>query len=595
VYWVGLAALRDSGLVVETIAKAVGSTNGLAEHIGEREVLLLLDNFEQVVDAAPAVSALLGECPRLRVLVTSRDLLRIRGEREYPVPPLAGPEAIELFRLRSGVGPSAAVADLCSRLDRLPLAVELAAARSSVLSPAQILERLGQRLDLLTGGRDADPRQQTLRATIAWSYDLLDEKERALFARLAVFRGGCTLEAATEVADATVDGLQSLVDKSLLRHTDERFWQLETIRDYARERLGETRLDDDVRRRHAGYFLGFAEEIRRGVDAGGSLVEPGRRVAAEHDNLRSALEWARDTDQDDVLMRLTAAVAGHWVTRGLHEEADIWVALALDQPSGPLPARVTLLRHASRRALSDGDLALARDLIGQFRVAAEEAGDTEEVERAIGLSASLAWSEKDFDGARRLYLEVHDAAAQNGHDWIRANTLINLGFLHIEVGDYQAGLEYSNAAADLLRADEEESGLVVALLNGGCAQLCLGDPAGAAASLREALVVAGQLEATHRIANLALLLGAALIAVEDVEHGAQLLGAGTALCAKLDIPPFSDELEREIHEQAAADAKEALDQEAYADAWERGAAMTADDIVRFAMGDEPAAAELDTS
>jgi hypothetical protein len=187
VFWIGLAALRNSALVAETVAQTLGAKDGLAEHIGERELLLLVDNFEQVVEAASELGSLLESCPNLRLLVTSRELLRIRGEVEYSVPPLAQPEAVELFCARSQLQRSDDIAELCRRLDNLPLAVELAAARTSVLSPAQILERLSQRLDLLKGGRDSESRQQTLRATVEWSHDLLSADEQRLFARLSVF------------------------------------------------------------------------------------------------------------------------------------------------------------------------------------------------------------------------------------------------------------------------------------------------------------------------------------------------------------------------------------------------------------------------
>ena len=200
-------------------------------------MLLLLDNLEQVIEAAPELSGLVQSCPNLALLVTSRELLRVHGEVEYAVPPLVSSEAVSLFCERSRLEATDEIAELCSRLDDLPLAVELAAARTKALSPAQILERLSQRLDLLKGGRDAEARQQTLRATIAWSYDLLSDEEQRLFRALSVFAGGCTLEAAEEVAGADLDTLQSLVEKSLLRFTDERYWMLETIREYARDLL----------------------------------------------------------------------------------------------------------------------------------------------------------------------------------------------------------------------------------------------------------------------------------------------------------------------------------------------------------------------
>src|SRR2546430_8436494 len=193
VFWIGLAVLRDQKLVLETVGQTLGAKDGLADHIGERELLLLLDNLEQVIEAAPELASLVEACPNLKLLVTSRELLRVRGEVEYSVPPLSEPEAVELFSMRSRLEADGTIGELCRRLDNLPLAVELAAARTKALSPAPILERLAQRLDLLKGGRDADARQRTLRATIEWSWDLLTRGERELFAQLAVFRGGCTL------------------------------------------------------------------------------------------------------------------------------------------------------------------------------------------------------------------------------------------------------------------------------------------------------------------------------------------------------------------------------------------------------------------
>jgi predicted ATPase len=589
VYWVGLATLRDPALVPETIAQTVGSRNGLAEHIGGRELLLLLDNFEQVVDAAPLLSGLLSACPRLRVLVTSRELLRIQGEREYEVPPLAEPDAIELFHRRSGLEPSAPIADLCARLDNLPLAVELAAARASVLSPSQILERLSQRLDLLRGGRDADPRQQTLRATIAWSHDLLDEEERMLFARLAVFRGGCTLEAATEVADATVDALQSLVDKSLVRHTDERFWQLETIREYARERLAESGLEDETRRQHAAYYLRFGEEIDRESQVG-SFAEPLARMGVEYDNLRSTLEWARDADEDDVLLRVTAALGGYWSVRGLAAEAGAWVTVALARSSTPTQARIEVLRIAGKSALHEGDFARAESLIAEHRAAAEEAGNTAEILSAINATARVELAKGNRDGARELYLEVRDAAAEHGFSWLHGYAVINLGAFALEEGDFRSSLEHSTTAVDVFREDGDESGLIVALLNGGTARICLGEPARAEADFREALVVAGQVEASHRIPPGALGLGAALVATGRAEQGTALLGAWVALSESLDVPVFDDELEQRIHEQSLAAAKAALGEGAFAAAWEHGRAMTPEDVVRVAAGEAPGSA-----
>jgi predicted ATPase len=255
------------------------------------------------------------------------------------VPPLADSEAVELFCARSRLEPSEEIAELCARLDDLPLAVELAAARTSVLSPRQILERLSQRLDLLRGGRDAEARQRTLRATIEWSYELLTEEEKRLFAGLSVFAGGCTLEAAESVCDADLDALQSLVDKSLLRHAEERFWMLETIRELALERLEVSGGAEDLRRRCAAYFLGELPkpELR---DWSSSVWFD--RLEAEHDNIRAVLGDALEHGRADVALRLGAAAFGFWFARGYWSEGRRWLEPALaaaDDPHAPTRSR----------------------------------------------------------------------------------------------------------------------------------------------------------------------------------------------------------------------------------------------------------------
>jgi len=339
VWWVPLATLREPELVLDTAAQAIGASDGLAAHVGDKRMLLLLDNFEQLVEAAPRLPELLAACPNLRLLVTSRELLRVQGEIGYAVPPLADPEAIELFSTRARIEPDETVAELCRRLDNLPLAVELAAARTAVLTPAEIVERLGGRLDLLKGGRDSDPRQQTLRATIEWSYDLLDDAERQLFARLAVFRGGCTLDAAEAVADADLDVLQSLVDKSLIRHTDGRFWMLETIREYALERPADEQLAD----RHAEYYLSLAEEALPGT-IGADPNEWLDRLEADHDNLRAALSRLEETGQTQRALQLAGALRGLWQVRGHFTEgrAHLEVLLAADDSPTAVRARALL-------------------------------------------------------------------------------------------------------------------------------------------------------------------------------------------------------------------------------------------------------------
>ena len=579
VFWVGLASLRDPALVTETIAQTLGAKDGLAEHIEERELLLLLDNLEQVVEAAPELSQLLEACPNLKLLVTSRALLRVAGEVEFPVPPLVEREAVELFCARSRLQPDETIAELCRRLDDLPLALELAAARTSVLSPAQIVDRLSQRLDLLKGGRDAEARQQTLRAMIEWSHELLDERERDLFARHAVFRGGCTLEAAEEVADADIDVLQSLVDKSLVRHTDERFWMLETIREYARERLAQSGAGGEAQRRHAGHFLDIAEQAR-GPYPRVSTRDYSARVEAEYDNLRAALEWARDLDEGETLLRLAAALSDHWLTRGFYREARVWLTLAIERGSTPLEARKDVLWVAIYISSEQGDLERAETLIEELHELAEQTGDERRLSYALGSSAVIAAKRGDFDGARVRFAKVRELAAECGDHGRAASMTVNLGAVSLASGDFRAGLEYSLDAVERFRALGSESGAASALVNCGWSAHALGDDARAESWFREVISVAGGLSAVQLIASGAVGLGAALVAGHEEERGAQLFAAAAALRDELEFT-FDDDHEQRECEAAAAAAKAALGEEAFAAAWARGEAMTREEIVAF--------------
>jgi predicted ATPase/class 3 adenylate cyclase len=389
VFWVGLATVRDAALVTEAIAQTLGARDDLVDHIGSRQLLLVLDNLEQVIDAAPELVAVLTGCPNLQLVVTSRELLGVQAETDYAVPPLAAPEAVELFCVRAQLDPDSTIAELCVRLDNLPLAVELAAARTRVLTPAQILDRLTQRLDLLKGGRDADPRQQTLRATIAWSHDLLGDAEQGLFARLAVFAGGCTLEAAEQVIDADIDTLQSLVDKSLVRHSGGRFWMLETIREYAVERLDESREAATIRRGQAEFFVALAEELELSSRTGDqpALFE---RLSADNANLRQAVEWARDSGDVELELRLVTALWAYWFARGYVSEGRRWLEDALARTDKP-PARALLglcmLRHLEGEEVRD-----VLDDASRVLRACEEVGDEFGLAQAWNLIGRLEGS-----------------------------------------------------------------------------------------------------------------------------------------------------------------------------------------------------------
>ncbi len=403
VFWIGLSALRDPALVTETISQTLGAKDGLVDHISEREMLLLLDNLEQVIESAPDLSGLLAACPNLTLLVTSRELLRVQGEVEYPVPPLASPEAVALFSQRSSLEPSEDIAELCARLDNLPLAVELAAARTKALSPKQILERLSQRLDLLMGGRDADPRQQTLRATIEWSYDLLSEDEQRVFAALSVFAGGCTLEAAEEVADANLDSLQSLVEKSLLRFTNERYWMLETIREYALDELDASGGAPEVHRRHASWYLELSEQSAEEWLGAKAHVWVSR-LEREIENVRKAVQWGL---ANDVLVALSL-VANTWVfwiqTGRSLEERRLLEAAWTD--GAPVHVRKRALRALTgvTLALNDTDAAMAAS--EQRLELARATGDLEQQAAATNMLATVAYSTGDSIAARQWFEEA---------------------------------------------------------------------------------------------------------------------------------------------------------------------------------------------
>ncbi len=302
------------------IARTVGAPDDLDGFLRGRELLILLDNFEHLLDAAPAVRALLASSGKVRLLVTSRTPLRVSAEQEYRLEPLPDSDAATLFVQRArGVGreltADATVAQICRRLDGLPLAIELAAARTKLLAPERLLERLGSILPVLTGGaRDAPERQRTLRATIEWSYDLLEPPVQALFARLAVFAGTFPLAGAEEVAGADLDGLEALVDSSLVKPIgDDRFLMLETIREYAAEKLAASAAADEVRRRHAAFFTELAEEAyEHRFDA---ETEWSERLELDHDDLRVALDWLTAHDQDGALA-LAGALGWFWLSHG---------------------------------------------------------------------------------------------------------------------------------------------------------------------------------------------------------------------------------------------------------------------------------------
>jgi predicted ATPase/transcriptional regulator with XRE-family HTH domain len=556
VFFVNLAPISDASLVISEIAQNLGVSSSGARslfeavegYLRDRRLLLVLDNFEQVAVAAPPVAELLMRAPRVKVLATSRVPLHVRGEKEFAVPPLQLPdtehlppldqlgryEAVRLFVQRAAdvnagfemTGDNAStVAQICARLDGLPLAIELAAARVKVLSPQGILERLESRLGLLTGGaRDLPARQRTLRSAIEWSYDLLAEEEKKLFRRLGVFVGGFTLDAAEAVCRGgtgrqqsaqdpplrreagtlspieidLLDGIASLVDSSLLRQQEgaaqePRFVMLETIHEYARDRLQESGGKEAVSLLHALYFMALAEEANLKV---WGLTEAGwlDRLDEEHDNLRAAIAWGHEVKGDaEIELRLAVALARFWEIRGYLYEGRERIAAALSRPESR-EEKVTALRAW-----------------------------------ALTQSASLNFWQSDYQAARLATEEALAIFQALGEQAGIARALTDLSDVARAQGDYGKALVLGEQSLDVNRALGDAHGTVVSLVMVGWAEMRPGYYARAAQHLEEALELARQIKVPNRIGLALSALGEVMLRLGNYERAISLLEESLAI------------------------------------------------------------------
>jgi predicted ATPase len=584
VWWIPLDPLRDSELVLTTAGQVLGSDNGLAEHIADKRMLLLFDNFEHLVDAGSDLAALLTSCPQLDLLVTSREPLHVTGEQEYPVPPFVHEEGVGFFLARArAVKPDfqtdEAVPEICRRLDDLPLALELAAARVKALSTTQILERLDQRLPLLTGGtRDAPDRQRTLRATIAWSHELLTEKEQRLFARLSVFAGGCTLEAAEAVADADLDTLQSLVDKSLLRTSEHRYWMLETIREYAGEQLeaddGEA---DELGLRHAGAYLALAEELASPEAIEGNY----ERLEQEHGNFRAALAAFRRADDSASELRLAVPLARFWYGGGHLREGLMRLEDVLGR-AGTQPGRDRLLAHyyAAAIALGRGELERA-----EHHARAELELSRALGEHDIGVWARVALGHVDrsrglLDSARAHYEEALMLARDIGEDSEAAAATGALGELAFLERDFDRAAELAQQGIDLAARSHWDSGVARGLIELAQAHLAQGRIAEASAALRDAAAILERVPSSENAAALLEVACRIPSADEGAVQAAHLLGAAASIREEIgkELEPF----EQALHDEVLARLREEL-----GDTFEvtrlEGSAMTLSDAMALVV------------
>ena len=559
VFWAGLAALRDPARVTDEIAGLLGARNGLAAHIGERRMLVVVDNFEQVVAAAQALSALLAACPRLALVVTSRELLRVQGEIELAVPPLVEREAVALFCARAGLEPTEEIAALCARLDSLPLAVELAAARARALSPAQILERLPGRLEL-KGGRDADPRQQTLRSTIAWSYDLLSDEEQRLFARLSVFSGGFDLDAAEAVSGADVDTLQSLVEKSLLRWSGERYGMLETIREFASERLDPVD-EDAVLRRLRAHVVALAEECADALHTA-SEGAVSARLAPDYANVRAAVSHALAAGEPEDVARILGALYPFLISHGRLAEVREWV-------DATLGARDRLSGRALAEALvAGGEIArFAGDLERAIELKTELASAPDEPRRPRWRAATLcdlseiALDLGDFAAARRYAEQSVEAGAG-------ARSALCFAELALREGDLDTADAQALAALEGL--DEGSFNHACGLEIRGETARRAGDAAHAEALFRQSLSSFAALGDAGGIADCLDGLARLAAAAGDPSSAGRLVGAAEALRARRGRRPARTDVPIPDVPRAARD---------------EGAALGLDDAVDHALTD----------
>ncbi len=513
VWWVSLAALLDPAFVLDSIAQVLGATGELPEHIADNRLLLLLDNLEQLLPAASGLAALLARCGGLRLLVTSREPLRLTAEQEYQVPPFVSEEAVGFFCARARAArpefqPSEAVAEICRRLDNLPLALELAAARVKVLSPTQILARLERRLPLLTGGRrDTPERQRTLAATIAWSYELLNEGEQQLFAQLSVFAGGCTVESAEQVCDADLETLASLVDKSLVRQSDERFWMLQTIREYALERLAEQDEERNLGLRHAEHFAGLARRANlelRGPDAARWLLA----LEQEFDNVRGALAFALEANEIELGLVLAADLYRFWIAHGRASEGRRWLDELLARAQTASPAAVgDALHRAGDMALWQGDHERAAELSEEAVLLLRDAGLTEKVCYTL---TTLGWAVGalgDHERAAAILEEALQLAREEGFEGVAASALNNLAATHKLRGDYAQALELNEACLEMIERAGDPMNVAVVLGNVGETALGVGDLRRATEVLERSLELAREVgdsrQAAWSLAHLA--------------------------------------------------------------------------------------------
>jgi predicted ATPase/class 3 adenylate cyclase len=666
VFFVALAPVTDPGLIASTIAQPLGihetagrsMVDSLKDYLESKSLLLFLDNFEQVILAAPLVADLLVSCSKLKVLITSREGLRISGEREYPVPPLALPDLTQLpslesltqfagvelfiqraravkpdFEITNGTAP--AVAEICYRLDGLPLAIELAAARIKLMPPKAMLARLEHRLEFLTGGaRDLPVRQQTLRNTIAWSYDLLNEDDQQVFRWLSVFVGGCTLDAVEAVGGdnpgrpSLLDQIGSLLDKCLLSEvegedSEPRFVMLEMLREFGLEQLEASGEQDMIRRRHANFFLALAEQA--GAASGSAdQVQWMNRMEQEHDNLRLALEWSKSADgAGEICLRLAGTLGLFWEARGYFSEGRERLSAVLLTPAaqGRTAARARLLTRAAELAYRQSDYPATTSFAGESLEIYREVGDRQGIASAliklgnaateVGDSAAASgflgealaiWRElEDKRGIARALISLGWTALRSGVYHLANARLEEALALSRELGDTRRiGFELSGLGEVALRQGDfrratglvEESlelrrqlgnkwGVGVSLGILGLVAIRYGDWKRAIARLGESMEVRREIGDKSGCAWCLERLSEVALGQRQAEKAVRLLAAAAAL--RLSIGSVIDPVDRTEYERMRGSLRSQLSEQRFTAAWDEGRTMPLEQAVAYAL------------
>jgi predicted ATPase/class 3 adenylate cyclase len=597
VWWVSLAPLRDPTLVLSAVANTLeveehaGASlpDAMASALSGKRALLLLDNAEHLLPDVAGDVARLRDVRGPKLLVTSRERLRLQGEHAWAVPSLEEHDGVALFTTRARAAdpsftPTAAVARLCDELDNLPLAIELAAARVTLFSPEQLLERLGQRLDM-TGDRDVDARQQTLRATIAWSYELLSPSEQQLFARLAVFAGGCTYEAAESICGGDPMTLQSLIDKSLVRRRDAksgaRYWMLETIREFAAGLLDTSPTAADTRGEHARFFANFAEEADSHVRRGPDQQLWSDRMAADYDNVRVAIAYALES-APEIALRIVGTLGFFVWLRGGFREVAAWVDASLLRADG-LDRRLVAKVHECGAAVAErlGDLGTAARHADAAYAASVEAGDEFALANALRERAKVAAGSGDLEAAREDLIRLADLAERIGDPWNGAIALNNLGDLALQVGNWEEVVKLCGRSSELRRDLGDLWGAALARINVASAELQLGRLGDAATSLKVALEDALELGATMVVAASLDGYTSLLRALGKPQEAARLLGAAERL--REDLATVRERFEQGVLDATAASLRSVLSEAAFAAEVERGRRLSISEAAECAI------------